>query len=390
MSSDESENENLPSADECQIRCEEFALITGTDTACAQFYLQDREWNLERSVNDFFEDRANKGAVRVNDRDESEVVVVLDGSPTGLAAAATAVITETALSFRSGSRPPNRRNKVSDQTASSHTGQTSSSSDSSVPTVKQDSDLKFITWNIDGLSEKNLKLRTRAVCKRIKNEQADVVFLQEIVPETAEYLLSHLPDYQCFFGNEMGYFTGTFLKKSTIKYEDHEITEFPHTRMMRNVLRVNASVGGTPMCLINTHLESSVEASEERKQQLQSVMKDVINLPDTRTVLFAGDLNLRDKELNEIGGLPAGIEDVWVMCGSRKECSYTWDLTRNDNLLFNGKFKPRCRFDRVYFRGSSPSKLMPKFFGLIGLERLLPHRCFPSDHWGVLCHFEVK
>lgn len=399
MSSDESDNENLPSADECQKRCEEFAEITGTDTACAQFYLQDREWNLERSVNDFFEDRANKGAVRVNDKDESEVVVVLDGSPTGLAAAATAVITEAALSLRSGSRPPNQRNRVTDQTVSRSSGQSvakssdqtvNSSTDQTVPTAQQVFGLKFITWNIDGLCEKNLKLRTKAVCKRIKNEQADLVFLQEIIPETAEYVLRHLPDYQCIFGNEMGYFIGTLLKKSTIKYEDHEITEFPNTRMMRNALRVNATLGTTPLCLINAHLESSVEASEERKWQLQSVIKDVINLPDTHTVLFAGDLNLRDKELKEIGGLPAGIEDVWMVCGSRKECSYTWDLTRNDNLMFNGKFKPRCRFDRVYIRGSSPSKLLPKFFGLIGLERLLPHRCFPSDHWGVLCHFEIK
>lgn len=99
---------------------------------------------------------------------------------------------------------------------------------------------------------------------------------------------------------------------------------------------------------------------------------------------------LSSLQLTELGGLPAGIEDVWVTCGSRKECAYTFDLLRNDNLLFNGKFKPRCRFDRVFLRRSSPSKLKPAFFGLIGLERLLPHRCFPSDHWGVLCHFEME
>lgn len=95
-------------------------------------------------------------------------------------------------------------------------------------------------------------------------------------------------------------------------------------------------------------------------------------------------------QLKELGGLPAGIEDLWITCGSRKECAYTFDMTRNDNLIYNGRFKPRCRFDRVYIRHSSPAKLKPVFFGLIGLERLLPHRCFPSDHWGILCHFEME
>lgn len=50
------------------------------------------------------------------------------------------------------------------------------------------------------------------------------------------------------------------------------------------------------------------------------------------TVIFAGDLNLRDKELDSIGGIPAGMEDVWISSGSRKECQYTWDMTRNSNL----------------------------------------------------------
>ena len=43
MEVDESE---LPSAEECDKRCKEFASITGTDTALAMFYLQDRAWNL--------------------------------------------------------------------------------------------------------------------------------------------------------------------------------------------------------------------------------------------------------------------------------------------------------------------------------------------------------
>lgn len=46
-------------------------------------------------------------------------------------------------------------------------------------------------------------------------------------------------------------------------------------------------------------------------------------------------------QLDEIGGIPAGIVDVWADQGSRPEAKYTWDLTRNDNLLWNGRYKPK-------------------------------------------------
>src|SRR3989442_10444635 len=35
---------------------EQFVKITNTDEALAQFYLQDREWKLDKSVNDYFDD----------------------------------------------------------------------------------------------------------------------------------------------------------------------------------------------------------------------------------------------------------------------------------------------------------------------------------------------
>ncbi|PRD23060.1 UNVERIFIED_CONTAM: Tdp2 [Trichonephila clavipes] len=329
-----------------------------------------------RSVNDFFEDRNNKGAVRVNDKKEAEVVVVVDGSSEGLAAAATAVLAESVLCRGANSSKKRKFSDISKAHSSSERKETN-------PV------LRFITWNIDGLDEKNLMLRTKAVCKTILNEQADIVFLQEVVPTAAEYFLKNLTDYHCLFGNEVGYFIGTFLKKSTVSYTDYKIIDF-NTRMMRNALKINAIYQNRNLLLFNSHLESTVEGSEERKEQLQLMFKEVLASSDNATAIFAGDLNLRDKELKELGGLPAGIEDLWIACGQRKECAYTFDMTRNDNLIINGKFKPRCRFDRAYVHHASPRQLNPVYFGLIGLERLYPHRCFPSDHWGLMCHFEME
>lgn len=93
-------------------------------------------------------------------------------------------------------------------------------------------------------------------------------------------------------------------------------------------------------------------------------------------------------QLAAIGGIPQGIQDVWLATGGRPEAQYTWDMTRNDNLIIPGRFKPRKRFDRLYLRNSRPTaKLEPVYFELVGIERLKSVQRFPSDHWGLLTHY---
>lgn len=58
--------------------------------------------------------------------------------------------------------------------------------------------------------------------------------------------------------------------------------------------------------------------------------------------------------------LPSSMVDLWIRCGSRPTCQYTWDLTRNTNKQMPSKFQPRCRFDRFYFRNSDPETLNPE------------------------------
>jgi tyrosyl-DNA phosphodiesterase 2 len=47
MSQSEDVDSDIPDRETCQKLTEQFAEITGTDEACAQFYLQDRKWDLE-------------------------------------------------------------------------------------------------------------------------------------------------------------------------------------------------------------------------------------------------------------------------------------------------------------------------------------------------------
>jgi len=85
------------------------------------------------------------------------------------------------------------------------------------------------------------------------------------------------------------------------------------------------------------------------------------------------------------------VHDLWESTGSRKECLYTWDTSRNTNLQWPGKFKPKLRFDRIYFRANKGANtLVPVYFELEGLEKLKTCSRFCSDHWAIQSYFDLK
>ncbi len=43
-------------------------------------------------------------------------------------------------------------------------------------------------------------------------------------------------------------------------------------------------------------------------------------------------MNLRDKEVDQTGGIQKGVVDLWEHLGSKPECRYTWDASRNSNI----------------------------------------------------------
>ena len=104
-------------------------------------------------------------------------------------------------------------------------------------------------------------------------------------------------------------------------------------------------------------------------------------------VILAGDLNLRDDELQEIGGLTDGIKDAWIETGSDINTKFSWDTSLNDNLNIQGKRKPKFRFDRVFYRPPRNGVVLPKRFKFVGRNRLETCDMFASDHWGIVCEF---
>lgn len=58
------------------------------------------------------------------------------------------------------------------------------------------------------------------------------------------------------------------------------------------------SVSGNELCLMTSHLESTKHHSKERIKQLQIVLNKMQKESESTTVIFGGDTNLRDSEVN--------------------------------------------------------------------------------------------
>ncbi|KAH7974276.1 hypothetical protein HPB49_013616 [Dermacentor silvarum] len=231
--------------------------------------------------------------------------------------------------------------------------------------------------------------RTQAICSIIRDADPDVVFLQEVVTLLDDTIRRTFRDYTWVRKYIMDNFTCTLLKTATTKFERCKIRKLTRDSVKRQVMTIEASFAGLPITLINTKLEPDPDKSKLRKNQLSKCFKKCLKQPSNRTVIFGGNLGLRGHELDDVGGRPRSLVDVWERCGRRREVRYTWDMMVNDNHPWNARKKPQYRPDRVYIKASNPATMAPGSFDLIGTERLSSLGRFPSDHWGLVCRFNL-
>ncbi|XP_068603416.1 tyrosyl-DNA phosphodiesterase 2 [Brachionichthys hirsutus] len=359
-STSSSEPASVSNVEENRTRiCDEFAAIAGTDSAVAQCYLADNEWEMEKALNSFFEA-------------DMERVFEVENSP------------------EKESIPKTEQKKVEEKPPGDCIDLTEGSPASACkPSDEDDDKLSLITWNVDGIDTKNLAERARGLCSFIALYTPDVVFLQELIPPYVQYLKKRAVSYLIIEGGEEQYFTGMMLKKSRVRFLESEIFAYPTTQMMRNLLVAQVEFRGQKLCLMTSHLESCKAHAKERMKQLQVAMDRMREAHGDVTVLFGGDTNLRDTEVAKVG-LPSSVFDVWERLGRQEHCRYTWDTKANSNLA--APYVSRCRFDRVYVRPATTDgvpRLFPDHMALVGLEKLDCGR-FTSDHWGIYCSFTAS
>ena len=252
--------------------------------------------------------------------------------------------------------------------------------------------LTVLSWNIDGLDERDTIERTLAVCELIHSRTPHVVYLQEVVPTTWARIVSTLSTtYNCYSSPNppAHYYPVLLVQEGTVEIAGSlKCFNFPHSTMGRHLLQLTVKFSGVEIQLMTSHLESTKDCASERKRQLKKAFEIMERLQQSKTCIFGGDLNVRDAEVASVG-LPKNTVDVWEASGSQMEHKYTWDISENDNLDWPFPNKPKLRFDRLYL-SPTDSQLFPKSFELVGRERLPSCDQFPSDHWGMWAEFEVK
>lgn len=267
---------------------------------------------------------------------------------------------------------------------------------------KEKGHFNFLTWNTDGLCDILVKTRMLKIIDIIKKTKVSIVFLQEVINDTIELIKLYLSDdYEIIeaedsCGKKLTYFCLTLILKKHFKVIEKETFWFYGTVMGRHAIKILVHPVNKPdqkILLINTHLESSSSFKQERICQLKQCIIDMLEnqKKEINTIIFGGDLNVRDDEIKSIE-LPSNILDVWEYLGSPKNCQYTWNCLMNRNFCKNFFFfKPRCRFDRVYWiKNNADNYAKPINIKKVGNTRVSKqHHMLPSDHYGLIIKFNI-
>ena len=252
--------------------------------------------------------------------------------------------------------------------------------------------LAVLSWNINGLTDEPHLLRRRLAAAReiIAEKMPHIVLLQELTDDVLEIIrpamlgLGYAPLAEgrpAFV--PAPYYAGAYTRLPALAAAARPFRSVSH--MGRHLHTATVQWRGRPLGVFTAHLESLKQGADARLAQGEEVVEAMAQ--HARSV-FGADTNLRVPEYNKLEKRmrPQGIKDAWTAAGAANATKYTWNMVVNDSLNFEGaSFKPKCRYDMLWARG-----LRCVSFELVGDQRLSDELKFPSDHFGILGHFEIE
>ena len=235
--------------------------------------------------------------------------------------------------------------------------------------------MKVISWNLNGLEDEGLDMRTeaamfemllgapleQAMVKGFKPNMPDAIMLQEVVPRTFHaHIVPHLKraGFHIFpeKPSERSYFEVIATRQSIL---ESAYTAFEYSDQGRGLSTLKIE----GLTLMTAHMESQKAGSTMRIEQAKTIIKHMQHCK--MPCLFAGDTNLRKKEWQAVE--TNGIEDAWSASGSPKQHKTTWE---------NKPYK--ARYDRAWLKD-----IKIKQFETFGRETVKGLKMHPSDHRGI-------
>lgn len=236
------------------------------------------------------------------------------------------------------------------------------------------SSLELVTWNVwFGALER--ERRQAALWAELERVAADVVCLQEVVPE---HLAGPQFERRALLGDwisdeQLADYDVVMLSRLPVR--EHERVALP-TTMGRSLLVARLDID-PPLTVATVHLDSHEDSTDMRVQQLRVVTKYLADEPD---VVLLGDMNFpaeADRPENE----PLiGWTDVWPRLRF-DDPGYTIDTHINHMRWLLKRKHAQRRIDRVFLRSRN---WRPDAIKLLGTESLPDDSMtFVSDHLGL-------
>ncbi|KAG2432061.1 hypothetical protein HYH02_013129 [Chlamydomonas schloesseri] len=276
----------------------------------------------------------------------------------------------------------------------------------------QNRPVSILTWNLWFDEEMELVARMKAVGDIIEREgHPDLLLFQEVThnmvllfSQTAWYRRYHCSPLP----REQPYFTLVLARRDTVTLtalQPWANKDYENSVMGRGILYTRVAVGGRPLVVGTTHLESPVgrgpqQMTAQRREQLGTALKELQAAagPTTDCVL-AGDLNWSDSRDGAVP-LPPRWVDAWrelrpgqpgntYDCQANPMLTGRWPGSRLDRLLCrlggmsgsgggSGGGGGGWKLDSIKMLGT---EALP---GLTAMNKGTRVLVLPSDHFGLL------
>ena len=201
-----------------------------------------------------------------------------------------------------------------------------------MPAIAADTALRIMSFNIRLPAESDgvdyWETRKPLAVRMLREQQPDVIGLQELVRAQADYLARELPQYAWFGrgreadggGEHMGVFyrkdrlkvieSGDFWLSDTPDVAGSITWGHPHPRMVTWALFEQRS-DGRRFYLFNTHLPYRDEDEAARLKGAQAIARHLATLPDDVPVVLTGDFNTTpDSDAHAV--LAGTLQDAWT------------------------------------------------------------------------------
>jgi endonuclease/exonuclease/phosphatase family metal-dependent hydrolase len=201
-----------------------------------------------------------------------------------------------------------------------------------VPPAKPNNALRIMSFNIRLPAESDgvdyWETRKPLALRMLREQQPDVIGLQELVKAQADHLARELPKYAWFGrgreadggGERMGVFyrkdrltvveSGDFWLSDTPDVPGSITWGHPHPRMVTWALFERRD-DGRRFYLLNTHLPYREQDEAARVKGAQAIARHLATLPDDVPVVLTGDFNtVPDSDVHAV--LAQTLQDAWM------------------------------------------------------------------------------